>query len=335
MGTSKSQQPLKVGIMKNEKSKYIQFRHTSFMKKSIIFHLLFFASVIVFAQQDPLFSQYTYNKLLVNPGYAGSRENLNVTLVNRAQWVSIEGAPNTLTLSAHAAGKNKKVGLGFYLNRDVLGPTVNNIFMANYSYRILMNESFFAFGLQGGITYFDFDYAAMNLRDADYMFDPTFIRKVTPDVNVGVYYQSKQFFAGLSSKHLLENDYGFILQDDKTTFNRLARHFYFMTGGVWEFAENLYLRPSTLVKFVRNAPVQIDLNASVMFKKAFMIGASFRTEKAMSIMAELAITTGIRLGYSYDIYFNELQLYNYGSNEIRLEFDINVFEPRMVTPRFF
>lgn len=305
------------------------------MKKSIIFHLLIFASVIVFAQQDPLFSQYTYNKLLVNPGYAGSRENLNLTLVNRAQWVSIEGAPNTMTLSAHAAGKNKKVGLGLYLTRDVLGPTVNNVFMGNYSYRILMDESFFAFGLQGGFTYFDFDYASMNLRDWDYMFDPTNIRKVTPDVNIGVYYQSKRFFAGLSSKHLLENDYGFILKDDKTTFNRLARHFYFMTGGVWEMANNIYFRPSSLVKFVRNAPVQVDLNASFLFKNALVIGASYRTEKAMSLMTELAITRGIRLGYSYDIYFNELQLYNYGSNEIRLEFDINIFEPRMVSPRFF
>ena len=102
------------------------------------------------------------------------------------------------------------------------------------------------------------------------MFDPTNIRKVTPDVNLGVYYQSKQFFAGLSSKHLLENDFGFVIEDDKTTFNRLARHFYFMTGGVWEMTNNIYFRPSTLVKFVKNAPVQIDLNASFLFKNAFV-----------------------------------------------------------------
>jgi type IX secretion system PorP/SprF family membrane protein len=305
------------------------------MKRLVIFHLFLLFGTIAFAQQDPLFSQYTYNKLLVNPAYAGSREALKVTVVNRAQWVSIEGAPNTLTLSADVAGKKKNVGLGFYLTRDVLGPTLNNVFMGTYSYRILMDKSFFAFGLQGGLSYFDFDYSLMNLVDADYMFDPSNIRKITPDVNVGVYYQSKRFFAGFSSKHLLENDYGFVLQDDKTTFNRLARHFYFMTGGVWELSNNIFFRPSSLVKFVRNAPMQIDVNASFLFKKSFMLGVSFRTEKAMSLMTELAISSSIRLGYSYDIYFNELQLYNYGSNEIRLEFDINVFEPRMVTPRFF
>lgn len=305
------------------------------MRKIILLQFLLLCGTVVLAQQDPLFSQYTYNKLLVNPGYAGSREALTVTMVNRAQWVNIEGAPNTLTLSAHTAGKKKRVGLGFHINRDVLGPTVNNVFMGTYSYRILMDDSFFAFGIQGGLTYFDFDYSVMNLRDVDYMFDPSNLRKLTPDVNLGIYYQSKRFFAGLSSKHLLENDYGFILKDNKTSFNRLTRHFYFMTGAAWEIANNINFRPSTLVKFVKNAPVQVDFNASVLFKKAFMIGASFRTEKAMSVMAELALTRNIRLGYSYDVYFNKLQLYNYGSNEIRLEFDINIFEPRMVSPRFF
>ena len=305
------------------------------MKRIIIFNIFLLISVVAFSQQDPLFSQYTFNKLLVNPGYAGSRDGLNITLVNRAQWVSIEGAPNTLTLSAHAAGKNNRVGLGFYLNRDVLGPTVNNSFMGTYSYKILMDNSFFAFGLQGGINYFDYDYSQMNLRDDDYLFDPSNIKKVTPDVNFGVYYQTPKFFAGLSSKHLLENDYGFVFKNDKTSFTRLTRHFYFMTGAVWELAENIRFRPSTLIKFASGAPLQIDINGSFLFKNSFLIGASFRTEKALAVMAELALTEAIRLGYSYDVYFNELQLHNYGSHEIRLAFDINIFEPRMITPRYF
>jgi len=305
------------------------------MRKYILLLYFILCGIVSFAQQDPLFTQYTFNKLLVNPAYAGSREDLTINLVNRAQWISIEGAPNTTTLSLHTAGKNKRVGLGLYVFRDAIGPTVNNSFMATYAYRILMEKSFFAFGLQGGVNYFDFDWAEMNLRDVDYLFDPDNVRKITPDVNIGFYYQSNRFFAGLSSKHLLENDYGFVIEDEKTTFTKLARHFYLMAGSVFDLSERILFRPSTLVKFVRNAPVQIDINGSIYFHNSFMIGASFRTEKAVTFMTELALTEGIRLGYSYDIYFNELQLYNYGSSEIRLEFDIQLFEPRMVTPRYF
>ncbi|WP_297087212.1 type IX secretion system membrane protein PorP/SprF [uncultured Draconibacterium sp.] len=303
--------------------------------KSIVALLLVLIGFGAQAQQDPLFSQYTFNKLLVNPGYAGSRDGLNITVVNRAQWTGIEGAPKTLTVSAHTAGKNNRVGLGFYVNRDVLGPTANNSFMGTYSYKIIMENSFFAFGLQGGLNYFDYDYSQMNLRDEDYLFDPENIRKITPDVNFGLYYQTPTFFAGLSSKHLLENDYGIIMDNEKTSFNRLSRHFYLMSGMVWKLAENIRFRPSTLVKFVSGSPLQIDINGSFLFKNSFLIGASFRTEKALSVQTELALMEGIRMGYSYDVYFNKLQLYNYGSHEIRLAFDINIFEPRMVTPRYF
>ena len=299
----------------------------------ILFSLL--CNVVVLAQQDPLFTQYTFNKLLVNPAYAGSREGLTVALLNRAQWVNIEGAPNTQVLSAHTASKGKKVGLGAYLVRDAIGPVVNTSLMGTYSFRILMDESTFSFGLQGGLKYFDYNWALMNLRDADYVYDPSDVRHITPDVNIGVYYQSNRFFAGLSSKQLLENEVGFTQNNEKTSFDKLVRHFFFMSGAVFPMADNIKFRPSTLVKFVSNAPVQIDLNASILFNRQFMVGVSYRTQNAITAMMEIGLTNTIRLGYSYDMYFNELQLYNYGSHEIRIEFDLKMSESKMLTPRYF
>lgn len=306
------------------------------MKKAqliILFSL--FCNVIAFAQQDPLFTQYTFNKLLVNPAYAGSREGLTVTLLNRAQWVNIDGAPNTIVLSAHTATKGKKVGLGAYIVRDAIGPIVTNSLMGTYSFRILMAESVFSFGLQGGLKYFDYNWSLMNVRDADYVYDPSDVRRITPDLNLGIYYQSNRFFAGLSSKQLLENEVGFTQRNEKTSFDKLVRHFFFMSGAVFPMADNIKFRPSTLVKFVSNAPVQIDLNASVLFNRQFMVGVSYRTQNAITAMTEISLTNNIRLGYSYDMYFNELMLYNYGSHEIRIEFDLNMSESKMLTPRYF
>ncbi len=303
--------------------------------KKILLALLLFCNFAAFSQQDALFTQYMFNKLLVNPAYAGSREMLTIELLDRYQWVGIEGAPKTITLSAHGLLKNNKVGLGFYVYRDEIGPEINQGAMGTYSYRIRTQHGWFSFGLQFGIKYFNFDFDAINTKYPDYVFYPQDVQKITPDANFGIYYQSSRFFAGLSSKQLLENEYGTAVVDGKTTFSRLSRHFYGMVGMAVPLSEKIVFRPSMLAKYVQNAPVQVDLNASFLFNDIFWIGASYRTEKAVTFLTEFRIAKSIRLGYSFDLYMNELQLHNQGSHEFRLGFDINTDKSRMKTPRYF
>lgn len=305
--------------------------------RKIALLIFLFCSITVFAQQDPLFTQYTFNKLLVNPAYAGSKEDLDITLLSRAQWVNIEGAPETYTLSAHSSFNKKRVGLGFYMFRDVLGATVNNGLMGTYAYRLLMGRSSFSFGMQFGVKYYDFDWNAMNLKDEDVVFAPQDVRKVIPDLNLGVYFQSNRFFAGLSSKQLLENDMGLSENSNSGSgsFSRLARHFYFMTGAAIPMDNKIVFKPSALVKYTENAPVQFDFNASFLLTRYLLLGASYRTLQAITFMTELTLTETIKLGYSYDVYLNELQPFNFGSHEIRVEFDFGMLNTRMRTPRYF
>ena len=49
----------------------------------------------VFAQQDPQYSQYMFNQMAINPGFAGSREALSAAMFLRTQWTGIDGAPKT------------------------------------------------------------------------------------------------------------------------------------------------------------------------------------------------------------------------------------------------
>lgn len=303
--------------------------------KRIILVFILFCNYAAFAQQDPLFTQYMFNKLLVNPAYAGSREAFTVDMVNRSQWVNIEGAPETFTISAHTAVRNKNVGLGLYIYRDILGPTNNQGLMGTYSYRLYLNKSSLAFGIQFGLKYFDFDWAAMNLKDPDYLFDPQDVRRITPDANLGIYYQSSRMFFGVSSKQLLQNDYGYATKDGKSSFSKLTRHFYMMGGMALPLVDKIVFRPSMMTKYTPNTPVQFDLNASFLFSNLFWVGASFRTGNAISFLTEFKIADKLKLGYSYDLYINELQPFNYGSHEIRLGFDFPLYAERMKTPRYF
>lgn len=308
------------------------------MKKLILILLLFAGFNAVYAQQDPLFTQYMFNKLVINPAYAGSHEVLSVDILNRTQWVGIEGAPRTFTLSAHLPTRNRHVGTGIYFYRDALGPTINQGVMATYAYRLIDGDRILSFGLQGGFKHLGFDWNAIRLKQQDdpYYYPDETAQRFAPDVNLGIYYQTPRFFAGLSSKQLLENEYGQVVESNgKTTFTRLLRHFYLMTGTVIPVNDKVSFRPSALLKYVKNAPPQLDVNASLVFNDIFWIGASFRTQKAVTFMAEFQIIRNTWLGYSYDLWLNELQPYNYGSHEIRLGFDIDLSKSRMRTPRFF
>jgi len=62
------------------------------MKK--IFFLLIFVALqqTSHAQQLPLYSQYLYNKFLINPAVAGSDGFTSLNITAREQWVGYSGA---------------------------------------------------------------------------------------------------------------------------------------------------------------------------------------------------------------------------------------------------
>ncbi|MDP2238374.1 MAG: type IX secretion system membrane protein PorP/SprF [Bacteroidales bacterium] len=304
------------------------------MKKIILFAALLMG-MTAYAQQDPLFSQYMFNKLLLNPGYAGSKEVLSIDALDRFQWVGIEGAPRTFTFGAHTALPNNKVGVGLYAYRDVLGPTINQGLMGSYAYRILFPNSKLSFGLQFGFKSFVYDRSKVNTLEPDFTFDQAYVQRYTPDANFGIYYYSNKFFIGLSSKQLFQNEYGYVMVNGTSTYTRLMRHFYGMAGVAIPISEYVSLRPSFMAKFVKNAPLQLDANVSLVFNDQFWIGMSYRTEKAIIFLTEFRITEKLRVGYSFDMYLNELQPHNKGSHEIRLGLDIELFQSRMLTPRYF
>lgn len=305
------------------------------MKKLLLASVLLI-STSLFAQQDPLFSQYMFNKLAVNPGYAGSHEGLTADILNRWQWVGIDGAPKTLSASIHSSLRNPHIGLGLNVYNDKLGPTLSQGALATFAYRIIFPASTLSFGLQAGVKYMDIDWSSIDVIDMDDVaLMGNTLNKAVPDANFGVYYYSEKYYAGISTKQLLQNEIAVVHMDDKTQFTHLLRHFYGMAGGAFPITDGLVFRPSFLAKFVKNAPPQLDLNVSFLIANTLWLGASYRTENAMSFMTEFKVTKNIRIGYSYDIWFNQLRTVNKGSHEIRLGIDLESLRSRMLSPRYF
>ena len=87
------------------------------MKHSFYVRLAFvvlFVNVcsILYAQTEPMYSQYMNNLLVVNPAYAGNREVMGLNFFQRNQWTNIEGAPTTSSMSIDNVFNNKRAGWG-------------------------------------------------------------------------------------------------------------------------------------------------------------------------------------------------------------------------------
>ena len=70
-------------------------------------------SLVINAQQLPVFTQYIFNKYIFNPAVTGTEDNFSATANYRYQWQGITDAPRTYIMSVHGPHKFKSFGLGF------------------------------------------------------------------------------------------------------------------------------------------------------------------------------------------------------------------------------
>lgn len=301
------------------------------LKSTLIAVMLGF-SAMVFAQQDVHFTQYMFNGLALNPAYAGSHDALSTTFLFRKQWVGIDGAPSTQTLSAHAPFISERVGVGLQLVRDQIGVSDETNIYGSYSYWIpVANDTRLSMGLQAGATILNTQFSNLNTVDSQ---DPDFesnIKGAKPNFGTGVYLYSKRYYVGASVPRILQSTFN----SDGTVNYKQQRH-YFITGGyVFDAGPHVKLKPNVLVKVVGGAPIEADLNLNALFVDRLWLGVSWRSFDSFDFLAEYLITKQLRIGYAYDLSLTPLRNHNSGSHEIMLNYIFDFRDTKMLTPRYF
>ncbi|MEP1033149.1 type IX secretion system membrane protein PorP/SprF [Ekhidna sp.] len=285
------------------------------------------------AQQQVMFTQYMFNGLVLNPAYAGSHESISVTALSRIQWVGVEGAPNTQTLSIHSPVPGKNIGLGAFFVRDNIGVTTQNNFFLSYAYRIQMNRGILSFGLQGGFSDTQVSYDELGLSDANLTGTEGSFK---PNFGAGLYYRTDRFYAGASVPYILrngsENEANSLPTDIET---EQIQHYYFTSGAVFDLSPLVKLKPSILVKAVSGAPLEFDFNANILLDEKLWFGVSYRSFDSIDLLLELQLNEQFRLGYAYDITTSNLRKVNSGSHEIMLNYRFVFSKSKIVTPRYF
>ena len=106
----------------------------------------------LFSQQDVMISQYLFNGLLINPGYAGSHPYTSTSLLHRSQWNQFDGAPTTSVVAVDGALRDNSMGVGLLMLHDQIGLTTQTDVALNFAYRIRLGAGRLAFGLRGGLS---------------------------------------------------------------------------------------------------------------------------------------------------------------------------------------
>ena len=156
------------------------------MKYFLLVVTLMMAITCAMAQQDPLYSQYFNNPMLINPAFAGSNERLYSGLAYRAQWAGIEGGPATFNFNSHISLFDNRVGAGIIVVQDKIGDIKNTQYGTSYSYRIKLSKSTFSFGMQAGFVQYATDRNGVNPLDPT---DPRLLLSQKQNsIQVQVYY---------------------------------------------------------------------------------------------------------------------------------------------------
>jgi type IX secretion system PorP/SprF family membrane protein len=307
---------------------------------SILVIMVLGMSQVTYSQQDAQYTQYMYNTMSINPAYAGSRDVLSFVGLYRTQWVGLDGAPKTFTLSGHSPlGKN--VGLGVNVVNDEIFITKETYLDVAFSYTLNLSDiKKLAFGIKAGGHLLDVDSNRLNTgafnpgdSEAEIFID----NKFSPQIGLGAYYYTDKYYLGFSAPNVLETEHfdesGVNNGSFATAKERI--HFYLMSGYVFDLSETVKFKPSGLFKVVDGAPLQLDLSANVLFNDKFTLGAAYRWSAALSAMVGFQLTDQLMLGFAYDRDSTELRQYNDGSFEFMLRYELFKRKDRMLSPRFF
>lgn len=312
--------------------------------KRYLFSLLSFLLMLVFsvseskAQQDPLYSQYQFNQLVVNPGYAGSAGALSLMFLTRQQWSGFEGAPQTQTFTAHAPVTMKHIGLGLSLIHDNLGPVNQMGIYFDYSFRFHLNATMkMSLGLKGGFNHMRIDYAELNreVTQTDPAYYGESVSKMLPNVGFGIYISHPVFYFGASSPKLISNTFDKSHSEGLSLEGKEVLHYFVMAGGMIPLSDQVQFKPSFTTRLSGASPPVTDFNMNVLLFDKLWLGGMYRIQTAAGGMIQFQVTPQLKIGYVYEMSINKLQTFNRGTHEFMLGYEFSFSKSHVYNPRHF
>jgi type IX secretion system PorP/SprF family membrane protein len=307
------------------------------VKKLAIISAFIICSLAAAGQQLPLYSQYLYNKFLINPAVAGSDGYTSFSLTAREQWIGYSGAPRTFSFSgqtrvlkrgyqiksntrgnAFRPKTDGKIGFGGYIFSDRNGLVQRTGFQASYSYHMwIENSTQLSMGLAVTGYHFKINESEINFEDPNEPWLNNELRRgiFIPDADFGIYILNPKYNIGFSTEQLFGA--AAKLGDEAYRNFRMDRHYYLFGSYSFEISGRNELQPSGLLMMSEQMKPMADIGLTYIYDQKFWAGLSYRTSKA--IIANFGITyTNMYIGYAFDFTLQEIQRVTYGTHELTI-----------------
>ncbi len=307
------------------------------MKKLVFISALIICSANIAGQQLPVYSQYLYNKFLINPAVAGSDGFTSFNLTAREQWAGYSGAPRTFSISGQTrilkrgySLKNStrgnlyrpktdgKVGLGGYIFSDRNGLIQRTGFQASYSYHMwVQSNTQLSMGLAVTGYHFKINELEINFQDPNEPWLNNDLRRgiFVPDVDFGIYVLNPKYNFGFSTLQLF-GAAAKIGSDAYQNF-RMDRHYYLFGSYSFAVGNKTELQPSGLLMMSEQEKPMADIGLTYIYNQKIWAGLTYRT--SMAIIANIGFTyTNMYIGYSFDFTMQEIQRVTYGTHELTM-----------------
>jgi type IX secretion system PorP/SprF family membrane protein len=299
------------------------------------------------AQQEALISQFMFNRLYFNPGYAGSSGTPVATGLYRKQWIGLEGSPDLQLISFTMPLAQQRVGLGMNLTRQSIGITRQLTAEMSYAYRVPLGRGYLGAGLSGSVRYFAEDYLDPRVKGTqdvglDQAIPGALQSRYIPNFGAGLYYQAQDWYAGIGLPRMIESDIDF--GEGTNPSARERRHFYAMGGYRAQLSPQLALHPQVLLRYVDGVPFDADIHMGLEVHDQFHAGVTYRlgghldrgTGESIDLILGFRLQKQLMLSVAYDITLSRIRSHQNGTFEVMLQYAIGRNKVATIdNPRFF
>ena len=255
------------------------------------------------AQQVTHFTQYMYNKQVLNPAMTGSESFLEAMLTHRQQWTGFEGAPSVQMLSVHSAIKDKGFGIGGYLLNDRYGPFKEYTANTSFAYHISLNENTrlgLGFSLECAQILFSAKDIVLAEPDPNLITAIGYRSPVELNAGSGIYLHSKNYFIGVAALDLLQSDSP-VIKEIKGFEQRKTRDHLNMTfGRLFYVNELVSMKLGGHFRYISGLPIQYNLNARVYHGEQAELGIMSTIGESYGLFSKLKVLPHIWVMYSYE-----------------------------------
>lgn len=315
-----------------------------YIQLSLIFVLSAFS---LSGQQEALYTQFMFNKLAINPAFAGNDDALCLTGIVREHWIGFPGTSKLQAISANFPRVARdRVGLGLNLSRNTIGVQEKLTVEGIYAYRIPFAGGDFSMGISVSGRHYNTDFSDPDLNLIQPFYEDAAIEdgqyaKTVFNAGFGIYYNNDRFYIGAGIPRLIKADIDF----SESLVNSIeVRHLYMMSGVALDMNDRFTFMPQVLVKMAENSPLDVDYNLGIQLDQKYYAALTFRDGGSNTDFAEsIDVLLGLQLnkqffmGLAYDITLSPIRKYENGSVELLLHYCYGKKENPVyrISPRFF